>query len=121
MDDAIIVLRGRPTEASRRAQGNAPSLRKQAHLELCAHLGMELVEQGYSFSADEGVIIIRGRADLAPLIQATLAGSGSFDYIKTEIVITSEDVLKTREQASVALRHYKAADQDEIDRILFDE
>ena len=83
--------------------------------------GVELVEQGYSFSADEGVIIIRGRAELAPLIQATLAGSGSFDYIKTEIVITSEDVLKTREQASVALRHYKAADQDEIDRMLLDE
>ena len=121
MVSTIIVFRARPTEASRRTQAGSPSNRKKATQDLCAHFDVEFLEQYYSISEDEGIFLIRGSAELAPVIQATLAGSGAFDYVKTEIIVAADDMLETRESARTALLKYKPADQDEIDRMLLDE
>ncbi|MEC7513781.1 MAG: hypothetical protein VX784_01305 [Pseudomonadota bacterium] len=122
---ALIQVRVRPTVRTRAQMGASGSFAGgfvDALRELCGKVdGIEFSGFFVSMAGGEGVAMLSGSPHQVPVVYQVLTWSGAFEYVKAEILIPPEEFNANRAMAETLAAHFRAPNQDEIDRMLLEE
>ena len=121
---ATIIFRIRPSEAVRR-QGTSfdpehAAERRSALMALFDELGIRQIKACKSLD-DRTVRILEGAPEQAMMLQQVLSATGAYDSLEAEILEDIDDVLARSGQVQRLAKSFRPPNQDEIDRMLFDE
>ena len=125
MSDGPDQVRVRPTVRTRAQMGASGSFAGgfvDALRELCGKVdGIEFSGFFVSMAGGEGVAMLTGSPHQVPVVYQVLTWSGAFEYVKAEILIPPEEFNANRPMAETLAAHFRAPNQDEIDRMLLEE